>query len=146
MYKVIEANLDDVEEIWELGKRIESFLVSLEEATFWPKDVLHDCIINDDVIVNVAKREAEIIGFIIANCNKSLRKAEVENIYVKPEHRNKGVGSSLLGRTVEELSRTQFNNICALENNAIEFYRKSSFKAGNQFTCLDLLLSDGPNR
>jgi hypothetical protein len=38
-------------------------------------------------IVLVAKADHQIVGFIIANLNLSLRKAIIENVYVRPEGR-----------------------------------------------------------
>ncbi len=146
MYTIIKAELDDIEQIWELGRDVEKYLTPIERFHFWTKDILNNCVDKDDVIINVAKVENEVIGFIIANCNNTLRKAEIENIVVKVNHRNRGIGSSLLGKTIDELYKLQFSNICALENDAIEFYKKSNFTEKNRFTWLDLLLSNGNNK
>ena len=136
-----KALLQDVEKIWELGD-VKEFETSEDIVTFWPKSILENCINKLDVMILVLEEENIIIGFMITNINSSLKKAELENIYVMAEYRCQGYGKALLQRTIEELAKLEIENVCAMSNDAVDFLLKNNFTKGNQFYWMDLALSD----
>ena len=85
-----KATLADVEQIRDLGNKTKEFETSEGVVTFRPKEIIQDCINKEDVVMLVAE-ENEIIGFILANVNHSLKKAELENIVVREDQRGKGI-------------------------------------------------------
>lgn len=89
---------------------------------FWPKETLENCINKDDILFYVVETENKIIGFSIVNLNKSLGKAEIENIYVLPEYRKNKIGTAILDKILQELKNRKYNNVNCLADEATEFY------------------------
>lgn len=90
-----------------------------------------DCIKNKQNPILIAKEDKQIIGFIIANYNSCFKKAIIENIFVKPEHRGKDIGETLLKRLFEKLTSLKCGYVCFLveENSSvvIDFYASNGF-------------------
>ena len=142
-FVIRKAKTEDISTIWNLGKDIPFFETSEDIITFWPKSVLDDCIDKDDVLILVIEIQNKIFGFIIGNANNSLKKAEVENIFIIPEYRNQGYAKKLLEHLVKELEAKGIENICAMsEDHIADFYEKSNFARGNKYYWMDLALSD----
>ncbi|MFA5333428.1 MAG: GNAT family N-acetyltransferase [Candidatus Nanoarchaeia archaeon] len=93
----------------------------------------------------IAKENKEIIGFLICKIKKSsedttmyhLKKgeiyAELDSIYIKKNHRQKGIGSSLVRACKEELKKHGNPKIIVLGDSIsphrlINFYEKNCFK------------------
>lgn len=132
----------DIEEIWRLGTGFDEFHASENVVEFWPKNILLDCLSQKNVLIKVAENDKAIVGFLIANINPVLRKAELENIYVELAYRKKGVGSALLHETIATLHRLGIANVVALQDEAVEFYEANGFVRGRQFYWMDLVLDD----
>lgn len=85
----------------------------------------------------------EIVGFIIANLNKSLSKTLIENIFVKPSFRGHGVGSRLATKVVDvaKVDQYQFISVLTPPNDiaAIKTYEQSRFSKGENFLWLDIM-------
>ena len=139
---VRKAKTKDINNIWELGKNINEFETAKDIVTFWPKSILEKCIDKTDVLILVCELENEIIGFTILNINKSLCKAEIENIYILDKYRKKGYGEELLNQALIELQKCDVENICAMSDDIVDFLVKRGFTKGNQFYWMDLALSD----
>ncbi|MFA5091577.1 MAG: GNAT family N-acetyltransferase [Candidatus Paceibacterota bacterium] len=69
-----------------------------------------------DVIMLVAEAENEIVDFIIVNVNLSLKKSEIENIYVLDSFRNQKIGSQLVTEVIKESKKIGVENICFLSS------------------------------
>ncbi|MFP4424589.1 MAG: GNAT family N-acetyltransferase [Candidatus Woesearchaeota archaeon] len=127
------ATLADLDTIIELGKSVNEFQVSDDVVTFWPKDVLIDCIKSNNPIL-VAKESNQIIGYIIANYNSYFKKGIIENIFVDPDFRGKKVGKLLLSNLLDKLKELGCEYVCSLtemENNvAARFFVSNEFKRG----------------
>ncbi len=140
-----EATLDDVDKIYDLGKMVEEFNVSSKAATFWPKHILRNCIRSKTDWLILAEESGEILGFSIDNFSPVFKKAVIENIFVPPQHRRKGVGKKLLSAAVEKIQETDCEYICILTEDvnktAIDFYLKNGFNRGKNFAWLDKVLS-----
>lgn len=140
-----KAAVEDADAIYELGKSVAEFNVSDETVTFWPKELLENAVQSDDVLVFVAEEET-IVGLIIANYNHSLKKAIIENIYVMPAMRGKGVGDKLLKQMLAALSEKGCEYIVTLvpptAPSAIELYQRAGFSKGETFLWLDKSVGD----
>jgi ribosomal protein S18 acetylase RimI-like enzyme len=144
--KIKTATLGDVDTLVKLGNSVNEFQVSDEVVTFWPKEVLVNCIKSKNNPIFVAIKNKEIIGFIISNYNSYFKKAIIENIFVNPDFRGKEVGKLLLCNLLSELKSLGCEYVCSLtevENEvAIEFYLKNGFNKGISCVWLDNILND----
>lgn len=90
----------------------------------------------------VAASGSKIVGFIIANRNKSLSKTEIENIFVTPDFRRQGIGRDLVRKIVEisKLDHCQFISVLTppADIAAIRTYEKAGFAKGEVFLWLDI--------
>ncbi len=146
MINIRKAEGHDVDAIHSLGEKVSEFSVNDETVTFWPKDVLAQAIESDDMLILVAEIEQQVIGFIIANLNLSLRKAIIENVYVRPDNRGTGIGSKLLDELLASLSSTGIEYICTLipldADDASSLYLGAGFSKGVSFLWLDKSMTD----
>jgi ribosomal protein S18 acetylase RimI-like enzyme len=142
MIEIREAQSEDVSTIYKLGRDVNEFHTSDQAPNFWPKEVLQNCIGKEDVYFFVATTGNEVVGFIIANRNKSLRKVEIENIFVSPDSRRRGIGSDLAGKVVAAAKTDQIQFISALtppsDLAAIKTYEEVGFIKGETFLWLDI--------
>lgn len=141
-FNIRKASVEDIDTIWELGKNIAGFETASDIVTFWPKSILENCINKNDVIILVIEIESKISGFTITNINYSLKKAEIENLYIIEEHRHKGYGKPILESTIKELASVGVENICAMSNDAVDFLMRNGFTKGRQFNWMDLALGN----
>ena len=140
--KIRIAKNEDVEQVWNIGNNVSEFKTAENVVIFWPKETLENCINKDDILFYVVETENKIIGFSIVNLNKSLGKAEIENIYVLPEYRKNKIGTSILDEILQELKNRKYNNVNCLADEAIEFYERYGFTKGKNFAWMDIALSD----
>ena len=140
--KIRTAKKEDVQEVWNIGNNVSEFKTAENVVVFWPKEILENCINKEDIIFYIVEEEEKIVGFSIVNLNKSLGKAEIENIYVLPEYRKNKIGTAILDRILQELKNRKFNNVNCLADEATEFYKKYGFTKGKMFTWMDITLSD----
>jgi len=145
MILIDKAEDRDVEAIHSLGETVSGFSVNDETVTFWPKDILAQAINSSDTCILVAKIDQQIVGFIVANLNLSLRKAIVENVYVRPENRGAGVGGRLLDKLFATLKDMATEYVCTLiplgAEDASHLYLSAGFSKGESFLWLDKSLS-----
>jgi len=142
MIKIRLAKKEDISNIWKLGQNVNEFETAEDIVTFWPESILNNCIGKDDVMILVVELNEKIIGFSVSNINKSLCKAEIENIYIQEEYRGNNYGKDLLDDTLKELSNRNVENVCAMSSDIVEFLVKYGFTKGNQFYWMDLALSE----
>ena len=137
-----KAAIDDMNKIWELGSNVNEFQVSDEVATFWPKEILEKCITDGSIFV--AKDEGVIVGFVISNYNPIFKKAIIENIFVDPGFRGKGVAKKLLASLLSNLRTKGCGYACALiektDISGINFYIKNGFNKGINCVWMDQIL------
>lgn len=101
MIEIREATHGDVPVVYKLGESVDEFHTSDQAPNFWPEPLLQNCVGQEDVYFFVAVSGGDIVGFIIANPNKSLSNALIENIFVRPDFRGQGIGSGLAKKVVE---------------------------------------------
>lgn len=92
-------------------------------------------------LVYVAEYNKEVIGYISGQILKklpwhSVQFAQLLNLYIKKDYRNKGIGTQLINKFIYCCNKNNINNIevCALCKNldAIKFYIS---KGCNLYTC-----------
>jgi len=142
MVVIREAIDGDVPIVFGLGANVTEFHTSNQAPNFWPKEVLRNCINKTDVYFFVATLDTEIVGFVIANCNKSLSKVLIENIFVKSEFRGQGTGTNLAKKVIESAKVDQYQFISVLtppgDIAAVKAYEKAGFTKGETFLWLDV--------
>jgi ribosomal protein S18 acetylase RimI-like enzyme len=146
MIVIRKAEYKDVDAVHGLGATVPEFAVNKETVTFWPKDILAKAVDSNDTTILVAEANQEIVGFIIANLNVSLHKAIIENVYVRPENRDAGIGNELLNELLSSLNDTGIEYVSTLmpldAGNASRLYLEAGFSKGEPFLWLDKSLSD----
>ena len=140
--KIRIAKKEDIEQVWNMGNNVAEFKTAENVVIFWPKEILENCINKDDILFYVVETENKIIGFSIVNLNKSLGKAEIENIYILPEYRKNKIGTEILDEILKELKDRKFNNVNCLADEAVDFYKRYGFTKGKKFAWMDIALSD----
>lgn len=139
--EIRQARQEDVHQVYALGENVDEFHTSDQAPNFWPEEVLNKCVNKEDVYFFVAETQNKIAGFIIANCNRSLSKALIENIFVRPEMRGQGIGSKLVTKVVESAKANGYQFISVLtppdDVAAIATYEKVGFAKGETFLWLD---------
>ena len=140
--KIRIAKKEDVNQVWNIGNNVSEFKTAENVVVFWQKETLENCINKDDILFYVVETENKIIGFSIVNLNKSLGKAEIENIYVLPEYRKNKIGTEILDEILRELKNREYNNVNCLADEATEFYKRYGFTKGKNFAWMDIALSD----
>ncbi len=145
-YIISKAESKDIEEVWNIGNNVSEFKTAENVIIFWPKEILKNCINKEDILFYVVELENKIIGFSIVNLNKSLGKAEIENIYIIPEYRKNGIGKRLVDETLKELKDRNYNNVNCLADEAIGFYEHYGFTKGKNFAWMDIVISKSFSR
>ena len=140
-YIIRTAENQDIEEIWNIGNNVSEFKTAPNVVTFWPKETLENCINKEDVMFYVVESKNKIIGFTIVNLNKSLGKAEIENIYILPKYRKNGIGKQLLEEILKSLKERSYNNVNCLADEAIGFYKYNGFTKGKNFAWMYMVVS-----
>lgn len=136
------ATNTDTLTVFTLGENIDEFRTSNQAPTFWPEAILKDCVDKEDVYFFVATSNDRIVGFIIANLNKSLSKVLIENIFVAPSFRGQSIGTGLVKKVVDTARKDHFQFISVLtppnDIAAIKAYEKAGFSQGETFLWLDI--------
>lgn len=106
----------------------------LEQAAFsvpWSAEGFRDGLKRTDSVFVTAKEDGRIIGY--CGCLQVLDEAEITNISVASEARNRGIGAQILesvfGICKENGARMMFLEVRAGNAAAIHLYEKSGFTA-----------------
>lgn len=145
--KIRLAEANDLEALYALGQGVGEFEVSADTVEFWPKAILTKAIDSADVAIVVAEDAGELVGFTIANVNATLQKAIIENLFVSPAYRGKGMGGELVRYLCDVLTTTyRCSYIVSLvppdAMGALQTYQQAGFAKGNTFVWLDASFSD----
>ena len=94
-YKIRKPKEKDIAQIMEIGKNTPGTVVSPESSGFWSEEQIKRWIKSRDVLL-VAEIGGRVIGLVFSQFNKPTGKATIENLIVKEEYRNRGIGTDLL--------------------------------------------------
>jgi ribosomal protein S18 acetylase RimI-like enzyme len=136
---------EDTDIIYELGKTVTEFAVTDNTVTFWPKSILDHAVRSDDIVMLVAEDDG-VAGFLIAQYNDGLKKAVIENVYVHPDKRDRGIDDSLLKHALEVLREKgcEFvsTQVPSGVRTAVGLYEQNGFRRGEElFIWLDRSLA-----
>lgn len=141
--KIRKATLNDFEKITELNHKL--FVYEKKYSPVfnenWPfhnqgKEYFAKRLVNDNAITLVAEEHDEIVGYLVAFIDTFVVRndnplAELENIFVQTEHRNKGIGQELLDefkKIAKEKNVKRLKVTCYSDNEgAIKLYKKNGF-------------------
>ncbi|MBT3582482.1 GNAT family N-acetyltransferase [Candidatus Woesearchaeota archaeon] len=144
--KIREAKLTDLQVIKELNlklfeKEYKDYDKTLNmDWTFSKKGdkYFKDCITKDDCFAIVAIDSDKIIGYLAGSISKPefyravSKLAEMDNMIVLPEYRNKGIGTKLINEFIKwcKKKKVERATVTASYQNklAINFYKKNNFK------------------
>ncbi len=143
MPTIRKATLSDFDNLLKLNKDLFLFEKKFSETynENWPyetagKEYFARLIVGDKSACFVAEENGEIVGYLMAYCGEYAYRnvnpiSELENMFVKEEFRNKGIGSKL----VEEFKKWSKEKgakrlkvmLYATNLDALEFYKKHGF-------------------
>ena len=134
--KILEQ---DIGVIYQSGISEINFQIGVDSSSFWAKDVLQRWIKSESDVTLLAEQENSMIGFILANYHIPTRKAVVENLWVDPKHRNKGIGFQLMHECLEQLLQKGAQFVCAFtkDDAVISFLEKNDFEKGQYFAWMN---------
>ena len=139
------AHPKDLPTVHSLGSSVSEFSVNDETVMFWPESILQSAIDSKDTLYYVAEDNENLVGFIIASYVEGLRKSTIENVFVIPESRQKGVGDMLLEKLLSNLAQKGCQYVATLvpvdAANATRLYRNAGFSEGEMFLWLDKALA-----
>lgn len=123
--KIDRMNLDDLKSIKDI--------LSLEFDDFWNYNILKDELESKNskyIVVKDIESNDEIVGF--AGIKIFIDEADIMNIVVKKDYRNKGIGSLILENLILLCNKSNLKSL-SLEVNeknipAINLYKKFEFK------------------
>jgi ribosomal protein S18 acetylase RimI-like enzyme len=145
--KIRKARLQDVEQIYLLGKQIKELQYS-EKFEFHDKEELNEFVKEkkENILLVAVKRE-QIVGFLYARVLTRCAGGwcMLDNIAVAEEYRSKGIGKSLLNGLYDILKKRSVNYVQVLvdaeSNKAREFWKKRGFKEKKNFIWAEKILN-----
>ena len=142
--KIRDAQTSDIEKIQQLNARlskkekeeydptIDQEYTLTDEAADWYRQRIRNG------FAQVAEKDGETIGYIIAgthqaeNFRQIQEIAELETMYLKPEHRSEGLGTQLVENFKDWATKQDVDRLrveASAENKgAIKFYRRNGFE------------------
>lgn len=135
--EIVKAKPADLKRINELNRALHENLQKFREKKLSKKELDKKKFFRKDVKrIFVAKTSNKIIGFVAFQsktqenewCGKCI---ELEQIYIKPSHANKGIGKKLLQKVREESEKRKANirlMMSPKNKNALQFYTKQGFE------------------
>jgi ribosomal-protein-alanine N-acetyltransferase len=111
-------------------------ILSLEKECFdkdaFDKDIFLEFYETEPYGFLVGEYNDKLIGYVIISTRRNTRNGEIISIAVSPEYRKRGIGSSLLKKSLEVLKSKNVENVRLIvrKSNMIaqNFYRKHKFE------------------
>ena len=69
---------------------------------------------DDDMDFVVAEKDGEVVGFTQSHVVEALGKGRILWVHVDPDHRSEGIGSELVGATIDRLHERGIDSVTAL--------------------------------
>jgi GNAT superfamily N-acetyltransferase len=144
MTELRKAETSDIEKIQQLNADLSEKEKEEYDPTIDPDYTLTDEAADwyrkriENGFAQVAEKDGETIGYIIAgthqaeNFRQIHKIAELETMYLKPEHRGKGIGTEFVENFKDWAEKQDVDRLrveASAENEgAIKFYRRNGFK------------------
>jgi ribosomal protein S18 acetylase RimI-like enzyme len=126
----------DINEVYNLGVNVNEFSVSLS-TNFWSKKELVNWLNNKNDILLIAEDKGYVIGFLFCKFHRQTGNAIIDNVLVKEQYRNKGIGTKLMKTCLKELKSKSCTYVYTLvkpdRKESINFFKKVGFKEGFKF-------------
>jgi ribosomal protein S18 acetylase RimI-like enzyme len=136
--------VDDVGAVHESGTSVEAFQTSPLEASetpFWPADRLREWVQADEDVLLVAEAGGDVVGYFLSHHHETTGTAYIENLFVDPPYRRRGIGTELLETGVERIVARGGRYIAALTKTHNEpmqnLLREAGFNEGETFVWMD---------
>ena len=140
MILVRKMNAEDVEKVYSLGNREQTFEAGGSGKIFWSLEQLKNWLKSNDILL-VAEENGKIVGFLLTQFHNPTGKMVIENLYVDVDYRKMGVGGNLVSAFLGYLPSMGVEYICALieeENKIIaKLLEKNGFKKGKKMFWMD---------
>ena len=104
----------DIEAVARVGQTDQAFAVSKTCPGFWSTEVLQAWCRNRNDLMLVAEGCDALLGFVFFTCHRPTGKTTFENLWVHPDHRQKGVAQALMARALQYLQRRHLRLVVAL--------------------------------
>ena len=135
--KIRKGKTSDLKELYSILNKAPELAVGGVKETYskqWIKSVLSK---NKTNLVLIMEDKREIIGFLISHYLIDVRQAILNDIYVKPNYRDRGVASKLFNeykKIIRKLGINLITGLVLINNKKIQkFNKKWGFKRGNKF-------------
>lgn len=119
--------LNDVEKVARLGQMMPESSLTANDL-FWQEKELRAWVEGGRDTLLVAEADGTIIGFLLSFFHEPTKRAELENLFVAPEHRKQGVGRVLMETFIDTVKKRGAHDLYFVvrrnNENAVRFYRK----------------------
>lgn len=138
---ITTTSTDDVDEIVDQwvdlarGQRAYGSHVAPESNRAAVREAALRRIVSDELLV--ARKDGELVGFVMftvesGQYEQDVRRGVVQNLYVDPDYRRRGIGTELLGAAEDSLAGRGVDrvalNVLAANEAARRFYRRSGYE------------------
>ncbi len=126
----------DLDQIMLLGTRAQEFYVT-DTDHFWSSTHLKKWIRSPQDLALVVIDNEHIIGFLLASYHEPSQKLTLENIYVRDDYRQRGVGKMLMAELMRYAKKLRAKYLAALvsgTNTGMNtFIKKYGLSQGHEF-------------
>lgn len=140
--KIRKARVKDVENIHKIGVSEKYFEIQEGITDFWDEIELKKWIQSKDDVCLVVEEEKKVLGFLLSIFHKPSGKVILENLWVDPSLREKGIAKEMISFAVTHLKEKGATYFCAMVNennkNALKLLEKMNFNKGLKFYWMDL--------
>lgn len=123
-----------------LASKEERFQVS-GLTCFWGQEELNSWSKSEGDVCLVAEDNGAIVGFVLSQYHKPTGKATIENLFVKEEYRDKGIGRELFAKCSWALKENGATYQCGMvepDNDLIfDIVKGTGFDEGKTFVWVD---------
>jgi|TARA_Y100000310_G_scaffold307233_1_gene349153 ribosomal protein S18 acetylase RimI-like enzyme len=110
--RIRDMDLGDVAEVYSLGSQESKFCVVEEEEGFWRRDILENWVNSYDDVSIIAESGGDLVGFFLATYHPVTRKGTLENAFVKPGYRERGIAARMYEEVEKRLIEKNAAYIC----------------------------------
>ncbi len=136
MIEIEKMTLDDIPSVLKLGGNIDAFQVT-EKDCFWTQSQLEAWVTADEDVLLVARKDAEIVGFVLSTFHRPTGKVIWENLFVIPSCRGYNIDSKLIQHLLESLRLKDALYICfCVRTNSpkkLSYFKRKGFDQGLEF-------------
>lgn len=139
-----EMTVADIPAIHKMAKDEVGFRVAdSQESCFWPLVELERWVTSGDDVLLVAEDAGKIVGFVLTTLHRPTGKVTLENQFVLPECRGKGIAKALMGEMEKQLKAkgaTYLHFLVKVSNENMGAYENMGFVRGYNFSWFEIRL------